>query len=236
MALLTLVIPFRNRHSHLREMLRYFSAFHPGFEIEYIILESAATPTLHNHEWPDERFRYEFVEQPGVFHKTVLLNKGLMMSKGEFIIAYDVDLIPVADALSRAVETARSSDKILISGYRLMGNELGDQDEDDLEIGPEDRPTSLKKYLLGRELFGVCPVYRKERLLEIGGWDEHFKGWGAEDQDITERYCKDRCVFVRSPQILYLHLHHEKQEGWNISELTIKNRQYYAAKKLERND
>jgi hypothetical protein len=228
MPLLTLLIPFRNRHSHLLKLLEYFSMFNSSFEVEFIILESAGKATLHDHPWPDQRFRYTFIKQPGIFHKTLLLNTGLSLSKGTLIIPYDVDLLPVGDALNRSVTTAITCDNLLIAGYRLMSSE---EELDQLTIAPEDSISALKKYLLNKELFGVCPVFHKKRLLEIGGWDENFKGWGVEDQDIIERYCEKKIVFARSPQITYTHLYQEKQEGWNNHELTIRNREFYAAKK-----
>jgi hypothetical protein len=216
-------------------MVNALAAFHPHFETEFIVMEGDTKPTLQQQVWPDARFRYAFLEQQSIFHKTALLNKGLALSTGDYIIAYDVDLIPIENTLERSFELACANPGILVSGYRLMASGSATHpDVSYLETGPEDHPSALRKYLMGQGLFGVCPVFRKSRLVEIGGWDEKFKGWGAEDQDITERYCGSQVALARFTQLTYLHLPHEWTDGWNNDELVHQNREYYAEKRENR--
>ena len=80
------------------------------------------------------------------------------------------------------------------------------------------------------EKFGVCPIFLKQRLLDIGGWDEGFVGWGAEDQDIIDRYCKDDIHLARFASLTYVHLHHDVTPGWNDREFVEKNRGLYFKK------
>jgi len=229
---LSLLIAFRKRYAHLEQLVRVLAAFRPAFDAEFIIIEGDASPTLQDVSWPDERFRYLFVEQPSVFHKTVLLNRGLSVASGDHVIAYDVDLIPAGDTLSLSYELALACPALLVSGYRLMAADTEDWlYTDHMSVAPEDHHTALKKYLIGEGLFGVCPVFSRARLLAIGAWDEEFRGWGAEDQDITDRYCADGIQLARLPKLLYIHLHHEGAEGWTDAGLVHRNRAYYTAKR-----
>jgi predicted glycosyltransferase involved in capsule biosynthesis len=88
----------------------------------------------------------------------------------------------------------------------------------------------LRKYLLKGERFGVMPLFKRDRLLVINGWDETFIGWGAEDQDLIERYLIDTQSLCRCPDLVYLHLKHGTSDGWNCETLTPKNRAHYYRK------
>ena len=232
MAKLSLLIAFRKRHAHLQELVRVLAALRPDFDAEFIIIEGDAAPTLQRVSWPDDRFRYLFVEQSSIFHKTALLNRCLSVATGDHVIAYDVDLIPAGDTLALSYKLALDCPALLISGYRLMSDDTEDWlYTDHMNVAPEDNHSALKKYLTGEALFGVCPVFSRARLQAIGAWDEHFRGWGAEDQDITERYCADGILLARLPQLLYIHLYHEGAEGWTDAGLIHRNRAYYTEKK-----
>lgn len=94
-------------------------------------------------------------------------------------------------------------------------------------LGPEDQPSALRKHLLGGERFGVMPLFWRDRLQTLGGWDEAFVGWGAEDQALIEHYLTPQQALCRCPELIYLHLHHGPAAGWNEPDLTQKNRDYY---------
>lgn len=88
-------------------------------------------------------------------------------------------------------------------------------------------PTALWKHLTKHEKFGVVPFFQRERLSEIGGWDEEFVGWGAEDQDLIERYLKNGYALCRCPELVYLHLFHKQETRWTEPFLVQQNRDYY---------
>ena len=94
-------------------------------------------------------------------------------------------------------------------------------------IAPEDQPSALRKHLLQGEKFGVLPYFQHQRLLHINGWDEAYVGWGAEDQDVIERYLADGRHLLRSPQLVYLHLHHGADPHWREPDIVATNRHYY---------
>ncbi len=239
--LLSLLVTYRQREKHLRTQLSWFNwqAKIGRFEnIEVLIVECDREPSswLQN-ELQNTHFRYFYYPCDGIFPKTKALNLALKYAKGKLVTPFDVDLIPWENTLIHHLDMAQLNPKLLISGYRIMLDretiDLADLETcvDSAAIAPEDAPTALWKQLLHRERFGVVPFFQRDRLLEIGGWDENFLGWGGEDQDIIERYLADGRYFCRSPELIYLHLFHEKTEQWNETETIARNRQYYYQKR-----
>lgn len=229
----TLLIAYRSRRNHLEELLRHLASDPPSVPIEIIVIEGSDVSSLDGFDWPPHiDARREFVSMDGAFHKTRLLNRGLEMARGDYVIPYDVDLIPLQDSISVAYRIARKANNILVSGYRLMCHkEIFEGDIDQLFVASEDNRTALKKQLVSGEQFGVCPLFLRERLVEVGGWDENFVGWGAEDQDIIERYCGSEVCLARFAKICYVHLHHPPAEGWNEDQYVANNREIYYSKK-----
>lgn len=101
---------------------------------------------------------------------------------------------------------------------------------DQCAIAPEDQPTALWKHLTQHEKFGVVPLFQRQRLQAIGGWDEAFVGWGAEDQDLIERYLVGGYALCRCPELVYLHLWHDREAAWTEPELVAQNRLHYYGK------
>ena len=170
------------------------------------------------------------------FHKTLLLNQALIFSRGEYVIPYDADLLPLF-SINELCRLVKGSPLLVIGGYRIMS---GHNDPNDKSSGialprpaPEDCSGALYKQIAHGEKFMVCPAFKRQELLEIGGWDERFIGWGCEDQDVLERYCRStKLVCARSRDLLYLHFDHLAQSGWNEPQLVSANRAaYYSFRK-----
>jgi hypothetical protein len=205
---------------------------------EVWLVEVSETPT----NWilsaiKQTNFRYIHCPCKGTFHKTRALNLALAASRGDYVVPYDIDLLPVKETLKRHLFIAEQSHQLLITGYRLMSDcetVTVDQMPSALESGttaPEDQPTALWKHLIRHEKFGVVPFFNRLRLLGIGGWDENFMGWGGEDQDIIERYLQPDYALCRCPELLYLHLLHPPDSGWAERQFVEQNRAYYYNKR-----
>lgn len=179
---------------------------------------------------------YVHCPSSGIFHKTKALNLGLSLAQGEFVVPYDIDLIPIGNVLHHHKWIAEQAPNLLITGYRLMsGDETVSIDKitsalEKTSIAPEDQPTALWKHLARHEKFGIMPFFRRDKLIEIGGWDEQFMGWGGEDQDIIERYLETGCHLCRCPELVYLHLFHQPDTSWAEPHIVAQNRQHYYAK------
>ena len=117
---ITLIIAYRNRQEYLDQLLSHLSSNHFNDAIELVIVEGDGSPTLKDHVSSLPNVRYKHIEMLGPFHKTKLLNEGLRMATGQYVIPYDVDLLPLNDAISVGLDIARKAPNVLVSGYRLM--------------------------------------------------------------------------------------------------------------------
>ncbi|MEM6451450.1 MAG: galactosyltransferase-related protein [Cyanobacteria bacterium P01_D01_bin.105] len=244
---LSLITPYRDRLSHLTTQLAWWQQFSFKQSIEWIVIELTATPSDAVKKLLfQQSVQYLHLPCEGAFHKTKAMNLGLRAASGKLVAAFDVDLIPLGKTLRQHCELAEAAPNFLVTGYRLMAQtetvdiESLDKAADAAALGPEENPSALRKYLLKGERFGVMPLFWRDRLQAIHGWDEAFIGWGAEDQDLIERYLADRengadrRSLCRCPDLTYLHLKHEPAADWNSEALTQKNRAYYYATKQQR--
>ncbi|WP_339384248.1 galactosyltransferase-related protein [Microcoleus sp. LEGE 07076] len=239
---LSLIITYRQRQQHLKTQLAWWktqasASLSSVCEIILIELDRVPSPWILP-EIINLPINYNYLPCAGTFHKTKALNLGLSLSRGEWVAAFDVDLIPYQDTLYRHLKMAQISSQMLVTGYRMMCDtsrlDFAQNSailEEKFKVAPEDMPTALFKHLTRRERFGVSPIFQRQRLIEIGGWDETFIGWGAEDQDIVERYLGEDRYFCRSPELIYLHLAHEPDANWSESHWTDQNRQHYYTKR-----
>ena len=238
---LSLVTVYRRREPHLRTLLSWWEQERTTLShCEWIVIEADEKPSPGlEQDLERHHVRYQYLLNPGILHKTKALNIGLQLAQGNYLVPFDVDLIPFRNTLKRHLQLATLSPQVLITGYRLMlpyqtfAMSQINQVLEHATTAPEDQPTALRKHLLQGERFGVMPLFNRDRLLEIQGWDEEFIGWGAEDQDLIERYLGETGYLCRSPQLVYLHLHHEAETQWSESEVVTSNRHKYYQKRSQ---
>lgn len=243
---LSLIVIYRNREHHLKSQISWWKSQIANIglsDYEMLIIEADKNPSLWiQQEICGTSIQHHHLYCDGVLHKTKALNLGLRISQGFHIAPLDVDLIPIGDTLLKHLKLAETSPCLLITGYRIMSKlesvapETIDQALEGSSVAPEDMPTALLKHLIHGERFGVLPMFNRERLVSLGGWDETFVGWGAEDQDLLERYLQNERFLCRCPNLVYLHLYHEPELKWCEASLVEKNRAYYYHKKFTRKE
>lgn len=235
----SLLVPVRGRFGHLAALRsaleRELANSVLDHVIEVVVVEADRRPTLSVQETLPANWKYRFVESEGVFHKTRLLNIGLEISCAQFVVPYDVDLIPAPGVLARHLSlAAKCHDFGVATAYRLMSHMNQILSPEDLAdalanatIAPEDQPSALSKYLRLPRKFGILPFFRTDVLEHIGGWDERFVGWGGEDEEVLGRYLAAGFHLLRCPELVYLHQHHAKDSQWSESEYVMRNRSHY---------
>jgi len=235
---LSLIVPYRQRSAHLQILLAWWKdqvSYWPTCEL--VLVEFDTTPS----GWIPAALgnlpiRYCYLPGDGPFPKSRLLNYGLSLCQGKFVAPLDVDLLPLGTTLATHLALAEASPLALISGYRLMADRVPTHPAEVMALAdcstipPEDQPTALWKNLMRGERFGVVPFFQRSRLVTLGGWDETFVGWGAEDQDMVERYLENNFYLCRCPDLRYLHLHHDPDPNWAEDHWTQQNRRHYYAK------
>lgn len=231
---LSLIVAYRNRPGHLHSLLNWFpeAVRRTAAALELIIVESSMAPSLDQASLPPG-MKYHHEQAEGPFNKSRLLNYGLALAKGEFVTSLDVDLFPYDLSFKTHLALARLSEKILIAGYRMTTSwtafsvhDLADVQRTAGVAREHVDKNFLQDQLQHQHRFGHTPVFLKKYMDALNGWDEHYVGWGAEDQDMIHRYLGDDRFLLISPDVVYLHLEHGSASDWNDNELTRKNREY----------
>jgi hypothetical protein len=253
---LSLLTAFRGaaRRAQLELQLRWLERIRQeeGFtNFEIIVVEGDETTLAESHVAQYEWAQYEFVPMSGLFHKGVLLNRAARLARGDFLMPFDVDLLPAEGVLPLHLELATASPRCLVAGYRLQLTQaqmpaagfplptshqfISQMDIEDASLlGPEDNLRPLRKYLINKERFGVCPCFPRHLFEAVGGNDEVFIGRGPEDQDLVEKVCASGLTLVRAYDLIYFHLYHAAASGWDEPNLLAANRKIYAERRQAR--
>lgn len=230
---LSLLLPLRGRIAQARAVLPMLAkSISLQTEICEVIVVESAPQQIHEDLCRSLGIRYAFDSADGTFHKSRLLNIALSMADSDFVAPYDIDLLPLSSTAQKHLALASTHPQLLVTGFRLMSphetptSDLASMRQEGT-LGPENNPSAIRKWLVNGERFGVVPHFRRDLLLEIGGWDENYVGWGAEDQDIIERYLAKGVDFILSPDLVYLHLHHPPDPAWSEDRCRAANMAHY---------
>lgn len=232
----------KNRRIHLEYQINWINKtfLEKSHLFEHIIVSERSELEGLNHGALDSR-KIIFTEFHQPLNKCKHMNLAAEFAEGKFIIPTDVDLLPLFTP-NFLIENQSIFYTSLFTGYRLMLGKEGweklyrnstlaktiDFEFDQIEIAPEDSNTALLKSLASNEKFGITPIIPRRIFNKIGGYNEKFIGWGAEDQDIINRASSECGPIVKSPEYLWLHCFHQNNnKNWNSIEYTKKNREFY---------
>lgn len=181
------------------------------------------------HVWqPDEGFQLARIR-----------NKGFAVAKGDYIIQTDGDLMLHRNFIRSHLHFSKKGS--FLSGTRVPMDEI--LSSEILQKGEVRYPSIFsghirKKYnaidstllaslhmkLVGKQkrynyVLGCNMSFWKEDLLLVNGYDETFKGWGKEDNDIAVRLmnAKIKLEFLKYAGIAY-HFYHREATRQNLEE------------------
>lgn len=167
------------------------------------------------HEW-------EIIESQSDNLCSYNLNSGIEAANGEFVkILAEDDLLPL-DSLEILVSHIANCDFIYGDGENFG----------DLRGWPEryyDHTTYLQEMLQGNCINGGGTLYRRDVLLEVGGYDDSL--WTAEEYDLHLKLLKNGYKHKHIPKVVYKYRRHSGnksgQDREKRHELIKKIRQRY---------
>lgn len=121
---LSLLVTYRQRETHLKTQIAWWlkqseQGIFQNCEVLLIEVSANSSPKV-TEAIADLPIRYVHCPCSGIFHKTKALNFGLAIAQGQWIVPFDVDLIPVGNTLLRQLEIAMQAPNLLVTGYRVM--------------------------------------------------------------------------------------------------------------------
>lgn len=122
-------------------------------------------------------------------------NAAARAASGEILLFLDVDCIPMRDLTQEMAALAARSDALICAEvlYLGSGDARGDWDENDLRKRASGHPvrefpaTGHRVEENAGLFWSLVFAIRRERFEALGGFDESFTGYGAEDTDFGFR-------------------------------------------------
>lgn len=198
----SIVLPTLNERSYIRDCLDSLSSQDYPHIVEILVCDGGSTDgtrELVEAFGPVARL----VHNPGVT-AAAGLNVGLAESVGDVICRGDAHTIYDPTYVRRAVERLEQTGAANVGGpmhavgTTSFGRAIAAVTSSPLGIGPG-------KFHYGTELEEVDTVYlgcwRRDSLLELGGWDETNLQWGAEDHELNLRILQRGGTILLDPEI-----------------------------------
>lgn len=201
----TFIIAYRHKLDRLQNLRRVID-WALGFQgVELIIVEQDKSPKLPAYSL--KGFKYIFTKSELPFNKSWAFNVGTKQSTTNAIVFGDSDLIMDPLEFINSIKLLEQYEAV--NPYNRVI---------DLEQGENGYPLDLLKKITrpGRgetdiqkvPIAGGIIMFRKDALMKIGGFDQSFIGWGAEDDWVSHKI-KQLLTHIELPNRCY-HLYHEK--------------------------
>ena len=158
---------------------------------EVVLVEQDLAPTLGDlpHEAQHPQLRRVFAYNPGPFNKSWGFNMGLRASSGSVLAFGDADV--VCREFAQAVAACRAGTPAVrpFKGLRDLDTHRSAWLRDDLSClsDPSFPGAAADRSALGEHAPYCSGIVLMQRTVaaRVGGWDERFLGWGAEDDAMT---------------------------------------------------
>lgn len=256
--MVSVIICFYERTQHLFRCLDSLE-FNRDYFDEVVISDdgsSEETRILVESKIKEYSFKIFFItrESKG-FEVAATRNNGIRYASGKYLIFIDCDLTILPNTLAIHVKNARKR-KFVIGHCKyldqqnskcILENHLNSPQEIiDLYASISDKPLiklekrqrklnlffSLRLHSFRKQSLGGHFSIHKEDILKVNGYDENYKGWGAEDADLGRRLVKSGCrAIAKQSSAKVLHLWHQREhssENWKNG----KNINYFERKKI----
>ncbi len=201
------------RRRNLETVLAWYGRV-SGWEI--VVVEQDDAPRLDSDDWAPGIKRV-FVRNPGPFNKNWGYNVGVRAARAEVLFFCDADLLLAHSALSTAA-TLCTRRALAVNPYDRIAD-LDETESGALHAGtiePDfERADASATRAGGRERLCFCGgAFFMRRSLHhlMGGFDERFLGWGAEDDANTLRMQRVTQNVAALEGRAALHLWHVRDE------------------------
>jgi GT2 family glycosyltransferase len=206
----------RNREAHLHQLIEglHRSARQPD---ELIIVDMSDEPvTIGASHFPVTVERFATDALP----LAAARNRAAVRARYDRLVFLDVDCIPMSDCIGRLAGELDRRDGLLCADIRYLGPDDARTTWTEAELLASGRPHSARNFPAdgAREeanpglFWSLAFAIRKTRFEDLGGFDERFEGYGAEDTDFGFRSAKAGLPLLFVGGAIACHQHHESYE------------------------
>jgi GT2 family glycosyltransferase len=206
----------RNREPHLHQLIEGLrrSARRPD---ELIVVDMSDEPvTIDALDFPVTIERFATDALP----LAAARNRAAACARNDTLLFLDVDCIPMSDCIGRLAEELARHDGLLCADIRYLGPEDARTAWTEGELLASGRPHSARRFPASGARQEVNPglfwslafAIRRKRFEDLGGFDEGFEGYGAEDTDFGFRAAKAGLPLLFVGGAIACHQHHESYE------------------------
>ena len=186
-------------------------------------------------------YKWLWVEKAGLFCKSMLQNRAVKESTGEYITILDIDCL-VPNLFFYEMEYPE--DKRLCHNVYMIDRQQSvkmlDKGMPEFNDMVNKKKTYQKCWIGDSRLQGNSQITIKRKFFdEVGGFDEFFEGYGPEDGDLNTRFDKSGIIPVENKIHFLYHIAHNYSKDWRNQKEEDKNRKYYfenAKKQKSSND
>lgn len=205
---ITYIIAYKHRPDRLQNLRRVLEWLAPFQGLEIVIVEQDKHSKISE---LNLRAKHIFIKNEMPFNKAWAFNVGAKYATTPVLIFGDSDLIMHPNALIQAVQQLDNYD--VVNPYNSVIDLTQEESQLDINsilqidrIGRGEAEDDIQKV----PLCGGIIIFKKDKLMEIGGWNQDFIGWGAED-DFQSLKVNNFLTHTTLPSKCY-HLYHEKAQ------------------------
>jgi GT2 family glycosyltransferase len=240
------VIPTYNKKEPLKRTLESLNNF-PGYtrdDIETVVVDDGSSAEMFPHIKGinrNYRMNYVYLQRCEDSCRSRARNYGIKVARGSYVIFIDDDIVVNKDYLKELDRYYRFSDNLVITGLMLNcppdlldSTDVKELKREACRLG-DTRVLEMRHLAYNRlsynlsslkypwlMSFGGNLIVPRKLLLEIGGFDENFRGWGYEDFELGYRLFKAGGKFVVNPRLEVIHqVHPQSPRGENNYEYFV---------------
>ena len=186
------LIAFRNENEHRLSALYFvLKQLSQLSDAEIILIEQDVSASVEPEKLP-ENCAYRFVYNDGPFNRSWAINMAAKIATGEILIVHDADMFlgihELEDSIAQiheGIEAVNPYDTLIDLNVDESAKLLSGSKQLDISRTNEDLDRQHIRHVL--PFCGGIYIITRELYFAVGGMDERFQGWGAEDNAMEMR-------------------------------------------------
>ena len=202
----TFIIGYRHNNERFNNLKRTLEWVNSFSGVEIILVEQDKHSKISHLNLGCKQI---FVKSNKPYNRSWAFNVGLKYATSPIIVFGDSDLIMKPDEFISSIQKINEFD--MVSPYSSVIDLT--PEETNLPLGNVINIDRAGRGELDNQKINICggiTIFKKEAIERIGGWDERFVGWGAED-DFQTIKVENFIKYSEEPYRCY-HLYHTRNQ------------------------